>query len=189
MAARLKGATRTLTMTEAAAVLNIAGHTLKSWIDQGCPHQKIAVTRGRGIEYQIDVGAVMRWREKRAVEALSQQFDDLTADEARRRKLIAEAALIGLELAKAKGEVAVIADYEKVRGTQYARVRARLLAGPVSVSAKVVHLGDLNAVKLVLESWADECLRELSGFAAESLASGLSGDVGEPEAGAAADSL
>ena len=89
------GNSRTLnSLTQASAILGVHRNTLAKWLDQGCP----AVTRAdrdRGIEWELEIPAIVDWRITRAVEdALASYGGEegmISKDEADRRRAVANA--------------------------------------------------------------------------------------------------
>ena len=151
-------------MQEACEVLGYTRVTLRKWIGEGCPAQKIDPGKGpTSIEYRIDCGEVMRWREARAVASIEKTMDQMDTEEAKRRKLSAEAALVELELAEQRGEVLRIEPILKRFGETLANVRAKMLAIPSSLAPQLAY-SEPAAARVLLDAAVAEALRELSGF-------------------------
>jgi hypothetical protein len=105
--------------------------------EQSAKDRKDKVQRGRGVEYQINLGEVMRWREERAVHAAVGDTAKVDMEEARRRKVAAEAALAELELARQKGVVIHQDVVFAVVSDEFASVRARLRSIPAALAPAV----------------------------------------------------
>lgn len=84
-----------------------------------------------------------------------------TEDEARKRKLAAEAELAELELAKQRGQLMTVEQYEEVVGAAFARVAAQLKSAPTKFAPHVVHLKTLPEAVTKLQIVADEILEDL----------------------------
>lgn len=177
---------REYSLAEAAEVLEFDRMTLRAWVRQGCPHR--TVQRGKVTEYRLKLGEVMEWREKRAVEAAQGDTASLDLDEAKRRKVAAEAALAELELALKRGEVVLIADVAKVVGEELSAVRAKLLGMPAALAPRVQYQ-ESKAIQAILDAYVNDVLGELGGFGG-GVAGGYSPGEGEDaEAEAEADGI
>jgi len=113
---------RTVTRTGLAEVFGVAMPTIDSWVRAGCPFVQKG---GRGVEWQFDTAAVARWREQKAV---ADATGDTIVEEAelKRRKLQAETTKAELELAKARGEVAPIREFERTMAAMMAAIRQNM---------------------------------------------------------------
>lgn len=112
-----------------------------------------------GTRVWVQAAAFLRWREKELVfQAIKELTPTVSLDEARTRKALAEAEMVEIEVAKARGEVVSIEDSAKVIGTVLDRLTARLRALPV----RLAHLGEL--VEQAAESEAELIIAELSEF-------------------------
>lgn len=101
--------------------------------------------------------AFARWREER----LLARATPADFEEARARKMAAEAELAELELAQQRGALVTRQAVEEGVGHAFQRVRARLLALPAKASHELVGLADMVEVQRRLERQVDEVLREL----------------------------
>ncbi len=100
----------------------------------------------------------LRWREEELVKQAKADSAPVSLDDARSRKLNAEAELAELEVAKARGEFVAVADYEAALARVCDRLAARLRALPVRLS----HLG--AEVEAAAEAEAERIVTELSAF-------------------------
>lgn len=116
-----KGKGQTLNRGEVAAFFGVTPPTVDGWVRAGCPVKK--GQRGVASEFNsADVAAFLR-------EKARQEGSGTTlADEAelKRRKLAAEAEKAELDLAKAKGEVAPVRDFERAQAMAMAAIRANM---------------------------------------------------------------
>lgn len=83
-------------------------------------------------------------------------------DDAKARKLAAEAELAELELAKARGEVVAIGDAAKLIAEEYTAVRSKLLALPTKL-APLLNTDNTEATRALLARGIHEALDELVG--------------------------
>jgi terminase small subunit / prophage DNA-packing protein len=97
--------------------------TIDRWVKDGMP----VVTRGsRGVEWVFDLAEVIRWRIERATaDATADAPDGLEAIE--KRTAQAKMLTAELELAKKRGEVAAIRDFERAWAKQFAEIQAKVM--------------------------------------------------------------
>lgn len=108
-------------------VFGVSLPTVDSWVRQGCPYVKRGI--GRGQQWEFCTADVAKWLQERAA---TNAAGDAKADETelRRRKLLAETVRAELETAKAKGEVAPVAEFERAQAGRDAAVRANIMNVP-----------------------------------------------------------
>jgi hypothetical protein len=85
-----------------------------------------------------------------------------TFEDARTRKMTAEAELAELELAKARSELLTIADLERIVTTDYTKLRARLQALTGKLAPDVVGLKSVADATRAIEPLIREAMEELS---------------------------
>lgn len=88
----------------------------------------------------------------------------LTYDEARTRKVAAEAEIAELELAKVRGELALVQDVIKAWDDVLAALKAKLLAVPTKMGPILAAETDAGEIQQQLEDQIRECLNELSNY-------------------------
>lgn len=170
---------------ELAQILGVAENTLTTWQKQiGFPIKSVGSGR-TGSEY--DTAEVIAWIKKREVDNLMANSASIDIEEAKRRKIAAEAGLAELELAKEQGSVVMIEDVSNKVGEQFANLRAKLLAIPSKASTLVFTAKDVTEAKLILETAILETLNELVGHgqaeSSGSTSTGIDQDAeGPPEA-------
>lgn len=170
---------RTFSVNEVSGLLGVHRSTVLNWLRNGCPF----IAQGdkqRGKEWQLDLPAIVEWRERRAVEAAIGDTQRLDIDEARRRKTAAEAALAELELARQRGEVVEIGVVQAVIGDQLSACRAKLLGIPTKMGRMVAPLTDVRECTALLEAAQREALDELVGWAGGYDAGSDAADGGDP---------
>lgn len=109
--------------------------TAATWVKRGCPFVQMG---NKGKEWLFDTAEVAAWREEQAALSAIGDTDRMDIDEAKRRKIAAEAAMAELDLSVRKGELVEISEIEKAVGDNYASARAKLL----NVTARLV--GELS---------------------------------------------
>lgn len=176
-------------VTEFAVLHEVTDKTVRSWIRQGCPHEKLG-RRGGGQEVRLKVRPVSDWLLERQAERLAGAAGP-EIDELKRRRLAAQTRQAELETARALGEVVPVADAAELFGQQVDRVRQRLLAIPHKGAPLVAPDPEVKSCQAALQGLVDEALNELVGYAAERAAEirvGAAGAAGgKGEAAAAPD--
>lgn len=128
------------------------------------------------------------YRLTEVLEVLQGQGKPNSFDEAKTRKMAAEAELAEAELARVRATQVPIADTVAVVGEICAAVRAKCLAVPSKVTPMVIADGTPTGVQALLDRAMREVLNELVADAAVIAAGGeLSDDGGDAEATAGAD--
>lgn len=150
----------------ACAIIGKSANTLKGWFRRGCP----VVQEGtQNKEWQISIPAVFDWRAEQAATDAIGDTVSLDLEEAKRRKLAAEAALAELELAKEQNKVVEIDQVARVVGEEYANCRARLLAIPSKLAPLLDATPGINAKRDLIEQAITEALDELTADGAADL--------------------
>lgn len=109
--------------TDTADIFGVTPPTLDAWVRAGCPIEKKG---GRGGQSEFDTAKVAKWLKDRAVaDATGDAQQD--ADEIERRTKRAKMLQAELELAKARGEVAYIKDFERVQAARAAVIRQNVM--------------------------------------------------------------
>lgn len=88
----------------------------------------------------------------------------ITYDEARTRKVAAEAEIAELELAKVRGELALVQDVVKAWQDVLAALKAKLLALPTKMGPMLAAETDAGDIQRQIEDQLRECLNELSNY-------------------------
>jgi len=136
---------------------NVDPRTVTNWQleDPPIPSEK------RGKVRWFDTAAVARWMEQRAIRrAPAPPPPDL--EEAKARKLSAEAELAEYQLAQARGEFIAVADLDAKVGPMLDTFRAKLLAIPGRLAPHVVACRDIADARDLLERELAMVLAELS---------------------------
>lgn len=148
-----------LTKSDLARMFGKSLPGIQLWISKGCPY----VTKGGGgKQWVFDSAEVSAWREAQVILQAQGDTKSLDIDEARRRKLAAEAAITELELAKLRGDVIEIDAVAAVVGDDYANVRAKLLSMATKLAPQLLGTDDLPQCKALIERCVYEALEELT---------------------------
>lgn len=123
----------------------------------------LAKRQGRaGSDYETK--DVIEWMKRRDISNYVGNTDLVDIDEAKRRKLAAEASLQELELMKEQGKVVEIEQVGKVYSEQLANFRAKMLSLPTKCASSVFTAKDIKEAKAILEDTVIEALNELVEF-------------------------
>lgn len=141
-----------------ALLMGVSSVTVGHWVNKGCPYVQKGAS---GKAWVFRVPDVVAWREEQVALQAVGDTKSLDIDEARRRKVAAEAALTELDLSKRKGELVEIEDVAESVGEDYANLRAKLLSLPVKVAPQAVGITDAIEVQSLIESLIHEALEEL----------------------------
>lgn len=147
---------------ELCSLMGVTPPTVDGWVRNGCP---IKQKGARGVASTFNTAEVMKWLRDKAREEGS---GTALADEAelKRRKLASEAEKAELDLAKAKGEVAPVREFERATAMLMAAIRSNVMNVPgravlqlLGESDELVFKSKLRAeLTLALETAAEEDL-------------------------------
>lgn len=162
MVALVKG--KQVTRQALADVFGVSLPTIDAWVRKGCPFVEKG---GRGQEWQFNTAQVSKWLRDRDVEEATGGIPD-DIEQLRIRKQKAETELAELELAEKKGEVALIAEFERAQAMVFAAIRANIMNVPQRAVLQLLGETDERAFKeklkaelvLALETSAEEELEE-----------------------------
>ncbi len=120
MSVNTKREMKYFTLVELAHLFQVRRHNVVAWVNRGCPYIQRA-DRAKGLEWQFDLSAVVQWHVQEArlgheveheapdegeeLVTVPVQSEHFKLEEAKRRKIYAEAELAELQLAKVKGEL------------------------------------------------------------------------------------
>ncbi|SMC42862.1 Phage DNA packaging protein Nu1 [Fulvimarina manganoxydans] len=151
----------TVSQIALAELLDVTPKTVRAWERQGCPVEVKSRKRGQPSEYLV--ADVVRWREQQAALAASGDLSAMDMDEAKRRKLAAEAAMAEIVLDKERGEIAEIATIMGVVGKGLESCRARLLGISSKIAPILAMETDATTAKEIVDDAIHEALNEISG--------------------------
>jgi len=85
-------------------------------------------------------------------------------ESARTRKMLVDAAIAEMELAKARREYVAAEDVEAVWADVFANAKARLLSIPTTLAPMLLGQDDIAEIKDILEKAVHDCLEELAAY-------------------------
>jgi len=145
--------------SELAEIFGKSLPTVSAWVARGCP----VLERGaKGREWQFDTAAVADWIVGQAVAAASGDTSKMDIEEARRRKLAAEATLAEMEVDQRGARVILVDDAVRLFGDQCATIRTHLIAMPSNWAPRLHRLKTVAEVFQVLTVAVHETLENLS---------------------------
>ena len=147
-------AVRRLTAAEVAREYGVSDQAVSAWKAAGAPF---------GSDGRTTLHELRRW-ELAATKAQAEAKTAPTSeDEARARKMAAEAEIKELELARLRGQLVTHADAAAGLAAQCAELRAAVVAMPGRYAAECVGLDDVGAAMLVLRRVQHDLLTALAG--------------------------
>lgn len=136
----------------------------EEWVTQAQKDASFPVLvrrKGRaGSEYETS--DVIAWMQRKQVDNLLGDAAAIDIEEAKRRKMAAEAELAETELAQVRGRLLPVEDVEKTWTELLASCRARLLALPSKLAPEVFAADTVTEVKGLIKAGVIEALNELS---------------------------
>jgi phage terminase Nu1 subunit (DNA packaging protein) len=172
---------RNYNVSEVAVLLKTSVPTVHKWLQQGAPFITKA-NRDKAIAWELDLAAIVQWREDKAVARATGALTTLDIDEAKARKETARAGMAEIELAKARGEVVAIEVVTKIVGEQLAAVRAKLFGIPSKAAPVVASLSETLECREALDLLIREACDELVGVDSGGIAaSGGITDASDPD--------
>ncbi len=151
--------TEWLTIAQAADRLGLTRQGLGQWLE-GRHHESIRLHRGKR---EFAWPAFPRWREQTMRDEAVARARPEDYEAAKARKMAADAELAELELARRRGELCAVADFEAALETAFSRVRTRLLNLPAKSSPHLVGLRSITEAQGALEPFVEEVVAELRG--------------------------
>lgn len=148
-------------MTELTNMLGVHKNTVFDWMKAGMPvaHRAPVGTRGG---HKFMMSDVLEWHRSRAVIQATGSNELMSADEAKRRKLMAEAGLQEIELNKRKGDVIELAEVEKKLSNTFAVIRSNMLKVSDRTAIRLIGETDETRIKKIIRDEINQALDALS---------------------------
>jgi phage terminase Nu1 subunit (DNA packaging protein) len=136
----------------------------EEWLTQAQKQSDFPVLqKGRGrAGSRYETADVIDWMNRKNIDNLLGDAGSIDLEEAKRRKMAAEAALAETELAQVQGRLVEADEIERAWSELVANCRAKLLSIPSKVSPEVFAAESLVEVKATLKSAILEALNELA---------------------------
>ena len=133
---------------ELSQAMGVSLPTVDRWVRDGMPVKQ----RGsKGTPWEFALADVVNWWGDRQRQAAA--VDKPTnAEDAKLRKLVAEAELVELELAKAKGEIAPVRDFERAQARAMAVIRQNIMNVPARAVLRLLGETDESTFKATLRA-------------------------------------
>ena len=158
---------------EMAEILGVTRNTVFNWVKIGMPYVKRADPE-RKTRWVFDTADVIAWRELQAAQTAIQDTSNVELEDAKRRKLAAEASLAELALSKARADAISIKDVEKAWSDIVTTFRSKMLSLPQKLAPIVAGETQERRVLSLLQADVFEALNELSRYSVD--LDGLSDD-------------
>jgi hypothetical protein len=145
-----------LTKRAFAETYGVSEAQLERLFQQGLPHAKRST---RKVAIPMPEGRI--WYHNYLVEKGKRAAAPKDIDEAKHRKMAAEAELAEIELEKAREELMTVAEFEKAIGDAFSRVRARLTNLAPRLAGVVLGAGTVQEAQARAEPLVREAMEEL----------------------------
>lgn len=147
-----------LNRSQLASVFKRNISTIDAWLNKGMPYVEKG---GKGSEWVFDLRGVIKWRERHLREELSSQ-DRVEIEEAKRRKIAAEASILEIALQTKRNEMILIKEVEQDIAHAYITIKQRLRTVPDRIVAELASQTDEHICRELLINEIDDALLELS---------------------------
>jgi hypothetical protein len=152
----VRNATTSISKRHFAETYGVSESQLERLFQQGMPHEKQS---SRKIAIPMPAGRV--WYHDYLVDKGRRQAAPKDLDEAKQRKMAAEAELAELELSEKRGELMTVSDFAKITGEAFSRARARLQNLAPRVAAAAFGAPTIPEAQARIEPLVIEVLDEL----------------------------
>ena len=148
-----------VTRNQLAKILDVTPEHISRLTKEGLPR----TGHGRGTKYPLRE-AIEWWTQQKVEIALkrNQTPTNVTEEEAKVRKLLADAKLRELELYRIEGSMVLIEDSEREIATQLERVRSKLLAIPAVLGPQIIGLKNIPDAVELLQEFVHRMMEDLS---------------------------
>jgi phage terminase Nu1 subunit (DNA packaging protein) len=147
----------TVSQTELARILGLGTRQIRNLEAAGMPHE----SQGNAKAYPIP--QAVQWYVGFKSEEAAKKAAPQDLEEARLRKLAAEASLAEYELAEAEGSMIGVEEIDKILGPPLTALRAKLLNLPGKLAPQLLACRSLAEIRTLLDSSIAEAMAELQG--------------------------
>lgn len=152
------GRGKVVSRAELAEVFGVSAPTIDDWIARGCPYLKKG---SKGVAWAFKTSDVYQWLKKVNTEVVDSAAN-CTEQQLKLRKLAAETLAAELNLAKARKEVAPVAEMIALVSKDYLDLKARLRIIPERLSTRLIAVDTETQVKRLILKDIDLALTALS---------------------------
>lgn len=175
--------TITYGLHEAAGILGVNPQTLRTYVSNGCP----AVSQS---PWEFSIPDVVEWLNVVSVQKATKGKGGaaMSYEQARTRKMIAEAEMAEMALAGQRALVAPIEEVVKQVGDQLSTIKAKLLAYPSGAATRFAAIDDWKIIQTAMTNDLRNILEELIGYdpnRLERVEQGAPGETDSNDAGEA----
>jgi terminase small subunit / prophage DNA-packing protein len=153
-------------LTKAAEILGVHRNSMSMWISRGCPTvPKANCTSGN--EWQISIPAVFEWRLRTAFSdgcAAFQTSDEISKDEADRRKAVVNARLAEIGVDECLRNVVLVSDAEEMVADFCHALRSGLFEGAAKSRASASLMTDPGEIREFFESEINRLMKVAKSF-------------------------
>lgn len=147
-----------LNRTELAGLMGKNVTTIDSWIRDGMPFLKKG---SKGINWEFDLTEVIKWREQK-IRSNIPNSELIEYEEARRRKVAAEAGILEIELQRKRSEVISKDEVEQGLSKAFLTIKQRLRTIPERIISQLISETDERQASELMLNEIDDALLELS---------------------------
>ncbi len=138
-----------LNRSDLAAHMGVSVVTIDTWRKEGMPYLEAGV---RGKAWSFDLAEVIKWKIEKSIKAAvgTDETTDLAAIE--KRTASAKMQMAELALAKERGDVAPVREFERAQAKAFAEVRANIMNVPQRVVIQLLGETDETVFKAKLRA-------------------------------------
>lgn len=149
--------------SELAEIFGCSVATIDANVRRGMPYVRRSAGRGGGVAgWLFDTAPCIAWREERRAALAASVGDSTELTEARRRLVVAQAALEEIKLDELRGEVVRVDVVAEVLGETLAAVRSRVLSLETKLPPQIPACRNRSAARKLVQTATHEVLAELS---------------------------
>ena len=151
--------------TKLAEIFGVSLTSVDNWIRRDCPYIQKAE---QGKPWKFETKEVSDWLRKQDIIKATEGVDNTDIDEAKRRKLVADATLSEIAVAKEKG---IVIDAEEIKNklsSVLAEFTSKVRRIPERAVLRVVGETNESRIKSILLEEIDECLNLFIDYVDES---------------------
>ncbi|MHC4712020.1 MAG: terminase small subunit [Planctomycetota bacterium] len=148
--------------SELAAIFGCSVNTIDAQVRRGMPYVRRSAGRGGGIAgWLFDTAACIHWREERRAAEAAEVGKTEKLEEARRRLVVAQAALEELKLEELRGEVVRVDVVAEVLAEVLGAVRSKVLALETKLTPRIPAIKNRPTARRLVQEAVEEVLSEL----------------------------